>query len=273
MAERIIQFIGTSHIRAIEQAASRRMPSGWSPRFTAVGAPLLRVFLNQTRLQVEGGTLRWVVPDPEALLAVFDQLESRFAPMRTNLERLLGAPQLVQELPPGSVVVFVDPLFRFSPELRCESLADGEWLFRFRDQPITRSALCRLNDLAGDFHRFVEPFHGRLPFDVNGSRSVLDLVEAVNQLAVDVSIWIWRSPDFFGNTIDLEAHDRLHAYRLESRAVPCGLIPIPHQLLDPRTGSAKAHYRGRPGHGNVTFGAAALEHICRCVQSNVPGPR
>ena len=131
MAERIIQFIGTSHIRAIEQAASRRMPSGWSPRFTAVGAPLLRVLLNQTRLQVEGGTLRWVVPDPEALLAVFDQLESRFAPMRTNLERLLGAPQLVQELPPGSVVVFVDPCFVSRRSSAVSRLPMGSGCFAF----------------------------------------------------------------------------------------------------------------------------------------------
>ena len=64
------------------------------------------------------------------------------------------------------------------------------------------------------------PLMAGSPFDVNGSRSVLDLVEAVNRLAVDVSIWIWRSPDFFGNTIDLEAHDRLHAYRLESELSP-----------------------------------------------------
>ena len=273
MAERVIQFIGTSHIRALEEAASTRMPSGWSPRFTAVGAPLLRVFLNQARLLVEGSSLSWQVPDPDALLAVFDQLESRFTPMRTNLERVLGAPQLVQALPAGSVVVFVDPLIRFSPELRSEPLGAGEWLYRFRDQPLTLSSLRRLTDLAGDFHRFVEPFHSQLPFDAQGSRSVLDLVEAVNQLAEDLSIWIWRAPDFFGNTIDLEAHDRLHAFRLRACATPCRLIPIPHQLLDPGTGSALEHYRGRPGHGNAAFGAAALDHICRGVQGDNRAPR
>ena len=272
MAERVIQFIGTSHIRALEEAASRRMSTDWSLRFTAVGAPLLRVLLNRARLRIEAANLCWDVPDPDALFAVFEQLDSRFIPMRLNLERVLRAPHLVGELPAGSVVVLVDPLVRYSPHLSCVSLGAEEWLYRFRDQPITLSALSRLTDLAGDFHGFTEPFHNRLPFDPQGSRSVFDLVEVVHQMAADLSIWIWRSPDFFGNHIDLEAHDRLHAWRLKASAIPCRLIPVPHQLLDPTTGSAQAHFRGRPGHGTATFGAAALDHICRCVQNTIAPP-
>ena len=274
MAERVIQFIGTSHIRALEAAASERSVSDCTLRFTAVGAPLLRLLLNRARLQVEEGAgLRWEVPDPEALLAVFDRLGSRFTPMRTNLERVLTAPQLVQELPAGSVVVFVDPLVRFSPELRCEPLGTGEWMYRFRGHPLTLSALCRISDLAGDFDRYVEPFHSQLSFDPHGSRSVFDLVEAVNQMAANLSVWIWRPPDFFGNSIDLQAHDRLHGYRLKACESACRLIPVPHHLLDRGTGSALAHYRGRPGHGNAAFGAAALDHILRCVLGADSGPR
>jgi hypothetical protein len=272
MAERVIQFIGTSHIRALEEASRSRPSSDWSLRFTAVGAPLLRVLLNRARLRIDAASLQWEVPDPEALFAVFEQLDSRFTPMRLNLERVLGAPHLVQALPSGSVVVFVDPLVRYSPYLHRVQLGAEEWLYRFRDQPITLSALSRLTDLAGEFHAFVEPFHSRLPFDPQGSRSVFDLMEAVHQVAADLSIWIWRSPDFFGNKINLEAHDRLHAWRLQDGAIPCRLIPIPLQLLDPATGSALAHYRGRPGHGNAAFGVAALDHIFRCVQTTDAPP-
>ena len=274
MPERVIQFIGTSHIRALEVAALERSVSDCTLRFTAVGAPLLRLLLNRARLQVEEGAgLRWEVPDPEALLAVFDRLGSRFTPMRTNLERVMTAPQLVQELPAGSVVVFVDPLVRFSPELRCEPLGTGEWLYRFRGHPLTLSALSRISDLAGDFDRYVEPFHSQLSFDPRGSRSAFDLVEAVNQMAANLSIWIWRAPDFFGNSVDLQAHDRLHGYRLKACESACRLIPVPHHLLDRGTGSALAHYRGRPGHGNAAFGAAALDHILRCVLGADSGPR
>ena len=170
MAERVIQFIGTSHIRALEAAASERSVSDCTLRFAAVDAPVLRLLLNRARLPVEEGAgLRWEVPDPEALLAVFDRLGSRFTPMRTNLVRVMTAPQLVQELPAGSVVVFVDPLVRFSPELRCEPLGTGEWMYRFRGHPLTLSALCRISDLAGDFDRYVEPFHSQLSFDPRGS--------------------------------------------------------------------------------------------------------
>ena len=102
---------------------------------------------------------------------------------------------------------------------------------------------------------------------------MFDLVEAVNQMAANLSIWIWRAPDFFGNSIDLQAHDRLHGYRLKACESACRLIPVPHHLLDRGTGSALAHYRGRPGHGNVAFGAAALDHILRCVLGADSGPR
>ena len=272
MAERVIQFIGTSHIRALEEASRSRPSSDWLLRFTAVGAPLLRVLLNRARLHIDAASLRWEVSDPEALFTVFDQLDARFIPMRRNLERVLGAPHLVQALPTGSVVVFVDPLVRYSPHLRRVQLGAEEWLYRFREQPITLSALSRLTDLAGEFHAFVEPFHSRLLFDPQGSRSVFDLITAVHQVAADLSIWIWRAPDFFGNSIDLEAHDRLHAWRLQDCATPCRLIPVPQHLLDSATGSALAHYRGRPGHGNAAFGVAALDHICRCVQTNAATP-
>ena len=127
--------------------------------------------------------------------------------------------------------------------------------------------------LAGDFNCYVEPFHSQLPFDPHGSRSVFDLVEAVNQMAANLSIWIWRAPDFFGSSIDLQAHDRLHGYRLKACESAYRLIPVPHHLLDPGTGSALVHYRGRPGHGNAAFGAAALDYILRCVLGADSGPR
>ena len=115
MAERIIQFIGTSHIRrhragSLEADALRLVASVHRGGCSAVAG-----FLNQTRLQVEGGTLRMGGARP------------RGAPRGV---RPVGIPiradaHQSRALAWGAAVgarasawiggCFVDPLFRFSP--------------------------------------------------------------------------------------------------------------------------------------------------------------
>ena len=153
MIDQPLYFIGTSHVRALESAALHHDPSGRFLKFAAVGAPLLRLLLNQCDLQVQGRSIRWSIPDPDRLLAVFDRVDDRFLPMRSNLVRFLDAPDLICDLPFGASIVLVDPLFRVTP-LLTSRLLEGlplRRIYYFDGQPMTLSSLSKLNDLAGDF--------------------------------------------------------------------------------------------------------------------------
>ncbi len=90
-------------------------------------------------------------------------------------------------------------------------------------------------------------------------------MNAMALLGADVSVWFWRSPNFFGYQIDLDAHDALHQWRLCAASSSAQLILFPKHLSDPQTGSALPHYRGHPVHGNELFGQHALDHILHCV--------
>ena len=267
MIDQPLHFIGTSHVRALEGAALHCDLSRRYLTFTALGAPLLRLLLNQCDLQVNDRSLYFSIPDPDYLLAVFDQVDDRFLPMRNNLTRFIESPYLICDLPLGASVVLVDPLFRLSPQLTSRVIngRSSDRLYCFDGRPMTLSALSRLNDLVGDFHCYVEPFRTHLSFNQQGESSIFALMNAVALLGADVSVWLWRSPDFFGHQIDLDAHDALHQWRLCSASSSAQLIPFPKHLFDPQTGSALPHYRGRPGHGNELFGKHALDHILDCV--------
>ena len=267
MINQSLHFIGTSHVRALERGSLHHDLSNLSLTFTALGAPLLRLFLNQCELQVHGRSIRFLVPDPQYLLNIFDHLDDHFQPMRRNLVRFLEAPILVQDLPFGASVILVDPLFRVTPRLtqRVQSPHSTDRTYYFDGCPMTLSSLAKFNDLAGDFCRYVEPFYTHLPFNQQGAASVTTLIKSLISMGSDVSVWIWRSPDFFGNQIDLEAHDDLHQWRLQKDLVDAHLIPFPRHLLNPLTGSALPQFRGNPGHGNEVFGIQALQHILDCV--------
>jgi hypothetical protein len=264
-----LHFIGTSHVRALEGAALHRDPSGRFLTFTALGAPLLRLLLNQCDLQVHDRSICFSIQEPDRLLAVFDQVDKCFLPMRNNLIRFLEAPYLVCDLPLGASVVLVDPLFRLSPQLTSRVIngRSCDRLYCFDGRPMTLSALSKLNDLAGDFHCYVEPFRTHLAFNRQGESSISALINALALLGSDVSVWLWRSPDFFGHQIDLDAHDALHQWRLCTFSSSVQLIPFPKHLLDRQTGSALPHYRGRPGHGNELFGQDALGYILDYLHS------
>ena len=65
MIDQPLHFIGTSHVRALEGAALHRDPSGRLLTFTALGAPLLRLLLNQCDLQLHDRSLSFSIPGPE----------------------------------------------------------------------------------------------------------------------------------------------------------------------------------------------------------------
>ena len=73
MIDQPLHFIGTSHVRALEGAALHCDPSGRLLTFTALGAPLLRLLLNQCDLQLHDRSLeqlvvrRWEVYFPSHL--------------------------------------------------------------------------------------------------------------------------------------------------------------------------------------------------------------